>query len=169
MKTALFLILCTLSTYSLAVETWLKKPEIYTYQDNNIISKNMGSDEDTLGAIVAKINALVIEKTEHMTPLKNEAIVMVFVFNEKNKKVWVVNENQETKAKLQKIANEVLKKVALKTNTGPVAFSLRFSPKDNTLTMPTKPPIPTEWDSIVNENKSISASKLFEQLLTDNK
>lgn len=149
---------------------WLKKPALYFYQDNTILTQRIGTDED-INTKAQQVydsfvkNTAAIKKTENEQPF-----YFVIVFNDKGAiKSWIKSEDKERRKLLEKTAKKVLKEVQFKSLSGSTAIAFYFGIEGQTKPLEAKPPILEEWHEIIDKSKKITASDLFDQLLTEKK
>jgi hypothetical protein len=165
MKLLFILLSIILCANTLAQALPVKKPTIYYYQDPNILHERIGTNE----IIDAKIieldqtfikNIAAIPRQQPRTPID-----LVIIFNAKGqKKVWVNSGDPVNKKAWNAAAQKTLKEVELKALKGVTGLALHYKGSTET-TLKTNPPIPVEWDSVINAKKQITTSELFEILL----
>lgn len=160
----LFFFLQIFSAQCFAEDEWLGHASIYTYQDNNIISQSMGSYDD-FEKVSGQLATAYSKLANDLAPLTDRAFQLVVLFDESgNTAFWIVNANN-SQQHLRELANQALQQVELKTINGPLGLAINFNRIGLKEPLSSKPPIPEEWDAIVNKHQRVTATELFQLLL----
>ncbi|MDO8344649.1 MAG: hypothetical protein Q7T48_15715 [Cellvibrio sp.] len=170
MKITLFFLTMLFGTLALAEDSWLKKPNLYFYQDNTILQERIGSDTD-INNLATLVNDAFIKEAKKLKKTADEKpISLVIVFNDSGKvKHWVETSNTKRQKEWEKIAKKALKDIPFKSLSGSTAIAFRFGIEGHNEDLPVNPPIVQAWDEIINKSGKISASALFDKLLLNEK
>lgn len=166
----IMLALCAL-IFSIATQAdtpWLKKPALYFYQDNTILAQRIGTDQD-INTKAQQVYDAFVKNTATIKKAENEQpFYFVIVFNDKGAiKSWIKSEDKERREVLESTSKKVLKEVQFKSLSGSTAIAFYFGIEGQTKMLEAQPPILEDWHEIIDKSKKITASDLFDQLLTE--